>query len=83
LWVCARQAINAEDELEETEIAGFASDAQTLFCCNAVHNQFVQVTSTALRLVSASTQQLLNQWTPPAGYQINVATATSSQVRVP
>ena len=63
-----------------TEIAGFSSDEQTLFCCNAVHNQMIQVTSKMLRLVSASTLQLLHQWTPPPGYQINVATASSTQV---
>lgn len=36
-------AMNLEDELEETEIEGFASDVQTLFCHNAVYNQLVQV----------------------------------------
>lgn len=36
-------AMNAEDELEETEIDGFDSEAQTLFCHNAVHDQLVQV----------------------------------------
>ncbi len=36
-------AMNADDELEETEIDGFDSDAQTLFCYNAIHDQLVQV----------------------------------------
>jgi DNA damage-binding protein 1 len=36
-------AMNADDELEETEIDGFDSDAQTLFCHNAIYNQLVQV----------------------------------------
>lgn len=36
-------AINAEDELDEIEIAGFASDEQTVFCFNTCHNQLVQV----------------------------------------
>lgn len=36
-------AMNADDELEETEIDGFDSEAQTLFCHNAVHDQLVQV----------------------------------------
>lgn len=35
--------MNSEDELEETEIDGFDSEAQTLFCHNAVHDQLVQV----------------------------------------
>jgi DNA damage-binding protein 1 len=36
-------AMNADDELEETEIDGFDSDTQTLFCHNAIHDQLVQV----------------------------------------
>lgn len=36
-------AMNSEDELEETEIEGFYSQAQTLFCQDAIHNQLVQV----------------------------------------
>ncbi|PNY04537.1 DNA damage-binding protein 1-like [Trifolium pratense] len=38
-------AMNLEDELEETEIEGFCSQVQTLFCHDAVHNQLVQVAS--------------------------------------
>ena len=36
-------AMNLEDELEETEIEGFDSQVQTLFCHDAVYNQLVQV----------------------------------------
>ena len=35
-------AMNLEDELEETEIEGFLSQLQTLFCHDAVYNQLVQ-----------------------------------------
>ena len=35
--------MNIEDELEETELEGFASQVQTLFCPDAVYNQLVQV----------------------------------------
>lgn len=38
-------AMNLEDELEETEIEGFCSQVQTLFCHDTVHNQLVQVGS--------------------------------------
>lgn len=38
-------AMNLEDELEETEIEGFCSQVQTLFCHDAIHNQLVQVGS--------------------------------------
>ena len=36
-------AINTDEELEETEIVGFASNEQTVFCFNSVHDQLVQV----------------------------------------
>lgn len=36
-------AMNIEDELEDTEIGGFLSQVQTLFCHDAVYNQLVQV----------------------------------------
>ena len=36
-------AMNLDDELEETEIEGFNSPVQTLFCHDAVYNQLVQV----------------------------------------
>lgn len=35
-------AMNIEDELEETEIEGFSSQVQTLFCHDAVYDQLVQ-----------------------------------------
>ena len=37
-------AMNMEDELDETEIEGFEAEEQTLYCGNAAHDQFVQVT---------------------------------------
>ncbi|CAI0545441.1 unnamed protein product [Linum tenue] len=73
-------AMNLEDELEETEIEGFYSQVQTLFCHYAVHNQLVQVTSSSVRLVSSTTRELRNEWNAPSGYSINVATANASQV---
>ncbi|KAJ8762650.1 hypothetical protein K2173_010671 [Erythroxylum novogranatense] len=73
-------AMNLEDELEETEIEGFCSQVQTLFCHYAVYNQLVQVTSSSVRLVSSTTRELRNEWNAPSGYSINVATANASQV---
>ncbi|CAA7054607.1 unnamed protein product [Microthlaspi erraticum] len=73
-------AMNIEDELEETEIEGFLSQVQTLFCHDAVHNQLVQVTSNSVRLVSSTTRELRNKWEAPAGFTVNVATANASQV---
>ncbi|KAL4189515.1 hypothetical protein AMTRI_Chr08g165760 [Amborella trichopoda] len=73
-------AMNTDDELEETEIEGFHSQAQTLFCQNAVHNQLIQVTAQSVRLVSCSSRELLNEWKAPSGFSVNVATANASQV---
>ncbi|KOM28694.1 hypothetical protein LR48_Vigan564s000400 [Vigna angularis] len=73
-------AMNLEDELEETEIEGFCSQVQTLFCHDAVHNQLVQVTSNSVRLVSSTTRELRNEWFAPSGYSVNVATANATQV---
>lgn len=73
-------AMNMEDELEETEIEGFYAQAQTLFCQNAINDQLVQVTASSVRLVSSTSRELLDQWTAPADFSVNVATANASQV---
>ncbi|KAK0579690.1 hypothetical protein LWI29_029830 [Acer saccharum] len=73
-------AMNLEDELEETEIEGFCSQAQTLFCHDAVYNQLVQVTSSSVRLVSSTTREMRYEWNAPQGYSLNVATANATQV---
>eukprot|EP00850_Spirogloea_muscicola_P009452 SM000053S17409 [mRNA] locus=s53:248703:257116:+ [translate_table: standard] len=73
-------AINADDELDETEVEGFDPEAQTLFCGNAVHDQLVQVTAGCLRLVDAATLKAIAEWKAPSGITINVATANASQV---
>ncbi|GLT97110.1 hypothetical protein SLE2022_146930 [Rubroshorea leprosula] len=73
-------AMNLEDELEETEIEGFSSQVQTLFCHDAVYNQLIQVTSSSVRLVHSMSRVLRNEWNAPSGYSINVATANATQV---
>ncbi|KAK1309389.1 DNA damage-binding protein 1 [Acorus calamus] len=73
-------AMNTDDELEEIEIEGFDSQVHTLFCQDSVHNQLIQVTASAVRLVSSSSRQLLQQWVAPPGYSINVATANETQI---
>ena len=56
---------------------------QTLYCGNVVGDQLVQVTGAGVRLLSASSGALLDQWTPPAGLQVNTASASPSQVHNP
>ena len=45
-------AMNLEDELEETDIEGFCSQVQTLFCHDAMYNQLVQVCFLLIRMPS-------------------------------
>jgi DNA damage-binding protein 1 len=73
-------AINSDDELEETEIQGFVCNAPSLFCQDAIHDQLVQVTADSVRLVSASSRELLFEWRDPSVLSITVATANSTQV---
>jgi DNA damage-binding protein 1 len=74
--------LNEEDELDEAKIPGFDAEVQTVWCGNVVHDQYVQVTNGAVRLVDCATQQLITSWTPPAGKSIVVAAASPSQVVV-
>ncbi|KAL5731679.1 DNA damage-binding protein 1a [Ranunculus cassubicifolius] len=73
-------AMNPDDELEETEIEGFDSGVQTLFCHDAVHNQLLQVTANSVRLVSSTSRELRHEWKAPTGFSVNVATANATQV---
>ncbi len=54
---------------------------QTLYCGNVVGEQLVQVTAAGVRLLAASTGALQDQWLPPQGLQINLASAGPSQVQ--
>jgi DNA damage-binding protein 1 len=73
-------AMNLEDELEETDIEGFVSNAHSLFCQYVIHDQLVQVTASSVRLVSAPSRKLLTEWRVGAGFPIIVATANATQV---
>ncbi|KAK1360721.1 hypothetical protein POM88_045195 [Heracleum sosnowskyi] len=68
-----------EDELEETEVKGFLSEVQTLFCHEAQYNQLIQVTSTSVRLVSFTSRELVDEW-KASDKPIIVATANRKQV---
>eukprot|EP00951_Prasinocladus_malaysianus_P046774 scaffold647929_cov33-Prasinocladus_malaysianus.AAC.2 len=69
-------ALNADEELEEDEIEGFDAAAQTLNCCNVVHDQLVQVTRGGVRLVDAASGKLRAQWAPEDGRQVRSASTT-------
>lgn len=56
-------------------------DVQTLCCGNTVSDHLVQVTSTDVRLVDATSHEMVHQWRPPPGLNVNVASVNPSQVR--
>jgi DNA damage-binding protein 1 len=74
--------MNADDELDEADISGFDSAAETLWCGNMVHNQMVQVTDKELRILNAETKQSVSKWAPPEGKAIVVVNGNASQVCV-
>ncbi|KAK1397356.1 DNA damage-binding protein 1a [Heracleum sosnowskyi] len=73
--------MSKEDELEETEVKGFLSEVQTLFCHEAQYNQLIQVTSTSVRLVSFTSRELVDEW-KASDKPIIVATANRKQIAV-
>ncbi|CAH0552007.1 unnamed protein product [Brassicogethes aeneus] len=74
-------SLNGE-EVEETDIAGFAADLQTFYCGNVAHEQIVQVTSVSARLISSQSRTLLAEWKPPTEKTISVVACNSSQIVV-
>lgn len=74
-------SLNGE-EVEETEIAGFASDQQTFYCGNVVHEQIIQVTPISARLVSAQSKTLVSEWKPHTEKNISVVACNTEQIVV-
>ncbi|KAJ8968134.1 hypothetical protein NQ317_007859, partial [Molorchus minor] len=72
-------SLNGE-EVEETDIPGFASDQQTFYCGNVLHEQLIQVTPISVRLVSAQNKTLLAEWKPPTEKNISVVACNVSQI---
>ena len=69
------------DTLDETEIAGFDAEAQTLCCGNMQGNVFLQVTHRGVRLVSRG-GDLLDEWKPKDGAEILSAKCNPTQILV-
>jgi DNA damage-binding protein 1 len=66
------------EEVEETDLPGFDTTQQTLFCGNVRDDLLLQVTANNIRLVSTTTKQLCNEWTPDKN--ISVVSSNSSQI---
>lgn len=74
-------SLNGE-EVEETEILGFAADQQTFYCGNVVHEQIIQVTPISARLVSSQTKLLVSEWKPTSDRNISVVACNLEQIVV-
>ncbi|KAH8374751.1 hypothetical protein KR200_005352 [Drosophila serrata] len=70
------------EEVEETEISGFASDLQTFLCANVDHDQLIQVTSDSVRLVKSGTKAMVAEWRPDGDRSIGVVSCNTSQIVV-
>lgn len=68
------------EEVEETEISGFASDRQTFFCGNVNHNQIIQITSVSARLMQTQSGQLACEWKPRNDGRISVVSCNGAQL---
>lgn len=68
------------EEVEETEIGGFASDRQTFFCGNVDHNQIIQITAASARLMQTQSGQMVSQWAPRDDGRISVVSCNGTQL---
>lgn len=68
------------EEVEETEITGFASDRHTFFCGNVDHNQIIQITAISARLMHTQSGQLTCEWKPKNDGRISVVSCNGSQL---
>jgi DNA damage-binding protein 1 len=66
------------EEVEETELPGFDTTQQTLFCGNVRDDLLLQVTANNIRLISTETKQMCNEWTPEQ--HISVVSSNTSQI---
>ncbi|XP_014287545.1 DNA damage-binding protein 1 [Halyomorpha halys] len=69
------------DEVEETEILGFQSEQQTMYCGNVNDSSLVQVVPTSVRLIFlGAKEEVLSEWRPPSGRNISVVASNNFQV---
>lgn len=69
------------DEVEETEIFGFLSEQQTMYCGNVTDNTLLQVVPSSVRLISIlPSEEVLSEWKPPSGRSISVVSSNNFQI---
>lgn len=70
LWLCEDQG----DFDNNVDQDGFDRSKRTVLCANVAHNQIIQVTREAIRLISSITKELLDNWILPSKngiYKVN------------
>ncbi|KAH8359699.1 hypothetical protein KR093_008397 [Drosophila rubida] len=70
------------EEVEETDIPGFASDLQSFLCANVDYDQLLQVTAESVRLVKSATKSLVGEWKPEGDRSIGVVSCNTTQLVV-
>jgi DNA damage-binding protein 1 len=68
------------DELGEVEVEGFDGECATVCCAATSGGGIVQVTTRGARLVDGTSTRLLDEWLPPAGASISMATIEKNLV---
>ncbi|KAL1129243.1 hypothetical protein AAG570_013772 [Ranatra chinensis] len=69
------------EEVEETEIPGFLSDQQTMYCGSVDRNTILQITQSSVRIIGVG--GMIGEWKPPpGGHGLSVATSNDKQVAV-
>ncbi|XP_014257625.1 DNA damage-binding protein 1 isoform X2 [Cimex lectularius] len=68
------------EEVEETEINGFQSELQTMYCGNASANTVIQVVYSSVRLISLEPQQVISEWKPEDKRTISVVASNNIQI---
>lgn len=73
-------SLNGE-EVEETEIFGFQSEHQTMYCGNVNQSSLLQVVPNSVRLISLEPrEEVLSEWKPPSGRNISVVSSNNFQI---
>lgn len=70
------------EEVEETEVPGFNAGQQTFLCANVCHNQIIQITPSAVRLIDRTSKKSISEWSHPGGKNISVGSCNKSQAVV-
>eukprot|EP00123_Amoebidium_parasiticum_P014344 comp22455_c0_seq3/m.33753 comp22455_c0_seq3/g.33753 ORF comp22455_c0_seq3/g.33753 comp22455_c0_seq3/m.33753 type:complete len:759 (-) comp22455_c0_seq3:20-2296(-) len=72
--------LEQDGELEMIDVPGFVADTPTIYCGSVVDDGMLQVTPRGVRLASASTRQLLSEWTVPGDRSVTVAACNGTDL---